>query len=131
MHHGKLLALVFAAATVTLSAAPTHAMSITPVTEGAFVLEVHQSPPAAITATDPALPKFREDHWDGDQGDDRDGRGHRRDDGDGDGHGDGHHHPGGGPDGGGTPQTVPLPAALPLLLSGLASLLTVARRRTQ
>lgn len=69
----------------------------------------------------------------------RDGReghgddGYGQGDGDHDGRwdGDGHHHHRGDGDGEGTPQTVPLPNALPLLLSGLASLLTVARRRKE
>lgn len=72
----------------------------------------------------------REGHGDNDPGSsDWDQHGHWNDGGGWD--DDGHHHRRGQGDGGGIPQTVPLPNALPLLLSGLASLLTVARRRKE
>ena len=156
MDHIKSVAMTCAFIAVAFVATQASAMSIAPPesSDGEVWLQRNSSEPALSSALPVALTADRwtneanplhdrdgRDNWDWggdhDWGHDSDHDGHRdwswgRDhdsghDSDHDGRaGDGSHHRW--PDGG-VPRPVPLPDALPLLLSGLGSLLVVARRR--
>lgn len=150
MHHGKTLTIALSLAfTTALAAAPAEAMTILPGSEAQAHAggSSHEWRDGNYGNDDPGHARWSHDGQDSKGPDGRGGH-ERHDwngqwghdgDGDGDGYrhhsggcdGDGYHHHGGGWNGGGSPQTVPLPDALPLLLSGLASLLTVARWRKE
>jgi hypothetical protein len=158
MDHRKSIAAVFALAIVTLAAVPASAMSVVPpgTPEPEISLDGLTTPPTAASDFLQALATpvadeeagwisrdragvelmawLSDDDSDWNHSDrhpDRDIRGDRYQEGTGDGDSprDSPHHRWPGGDGSGDiPRTVPLPDALPLLLSGLGSLLLVGGR---